>query len=72
MEEILQGIDDVNFSVLDASDVVRHRLVGDIVNAYGIWDDGTEEPGKAFRDTGTSGENTHEHRSKQRIRRPGG
>jgi phosphate starvation-inducible PhoH-like protein len=39
VEEILQGIDDVNFSVLDAADVVRHRLVGDIVNAYSIWDD---------------------------------
>jgi phosphate starvation-inducible PhoH-like protein len=39
VEEILQGIDDVNFSVLDAADVVRHRLVGDIVNAYGIWDE---------------------------------
>jgi phosphate starvation-inducible protein PhoH and related proteins len=39
VEEILQGIEDVNFSVLDASDVVRHRLVGDIVSAYGIWDE---------------------------------
>ncbi len=39
VEEILHGIEDVNFSVLDASDVVRHRLVGDIVNAYSIWDD---------------------------------
>ncbi len=39
VEEILQGIEDVNFTVLDASDVVRHRLVGDIVNAYSIWDD---------------------------------
>ncbi|QCB97560.1 PhoH family protein [Arthrobacter sp. PAMC25564] len=39
VEEILQGIDDVNFSVLDASDVVRHRLVGDIVTAYSIWDE---------------------------------
>ncbi len=39
VEEILQGIDDVHFSVLDAADVVRHRLVGDIVNAYGIWDE---------------------------------
>jgi phosphate starvation-inducible PhoH-like protein len=25
--------------VLDSSDVVRHRLVGDIVNAYSIWDE---------------------------------
>jgi phosphate starvation-inducible PhoH-like protein len=39
VEEILQGIEGVNFSVLDAADVVRHRLVGDIVNAYSIWDD---------------------------------
>lgn len=39
VEEILHGIDDVNFSVLDAADVVRHRLVGDIVNAYSIWDE---------------------------------
>ena len=39
VEEILQGIEDVHFSVLDASDVVRHRLVGDIVNAYSIWDE---------------------------------
>jgi phosphate starvation-inducible PhoH-like protein len=39
VEEILQGIDDVNFTVLDASDVVRHRLVGDIVTAYSVWDE---------------------------------
>jgi phosphate starvation-inducible PhoH-like protein len=39
VEEILQGIEDVNFTVLDASDVVRHRLVGDIVNAYTVWDE---------------------------------
>ncbi|MGO4120858.1 PhoH family protein [Arthrobacter sp. YAF16] len=39
VEDILQKIEDVNFSVLDASDVVRHRLVGDIVNAYSVWDE---------------------------------
>ncbi|MFD0759863.1 PhoH family protein [Arthrobacter ulcerisalmonis] len=39
VEEILTGIDDVNFSTLDATDVVRHRLVGDIVKAYSTWDD---------------------------------
>ena len=39
VEEILQGIEGVTFSVLEAADVVRHRLVGDIVNAYSIWDD---------------------------------
>lgn len=39
VSEILQGVDDVSFRTLDASDVVRHRLVGDIVTAYSIWDE---------------------------------
>ena len=39
VEEILQGIEGVSFSTLDAADVVRHRLVGDIVNAYSLWDE---------------------------------
>ncbi len=33
--EILDGIDDIHFARLDSSDVVRHRLVSDIVDAYG-------------------------------------
>ena len=32
--EILDGIDGIHFAVLDSSDVVRHRLVSDIVDAY--------------------------------------
>ncbi|MBG6225557.1 phosphate starvation-inducible PhoH-like protein [Arthrobacter sp. CAN_A2] len=40
VSEILHDVDDVYFSELDASDVVRHRLVGDIVSAYGAWDEG--------------------------------
>src|SRR5689334_1623972 len=39
VREILTGIDDVNFSILEAADVVRHRLVADIVSAYSNWDD---------------------------------
>lgn len=39
VREILTGIDDVNFSILEAGDVVRHRLVADIVSAYSKWDD---------------------------------
>jgi len=39
VQGILDGIEDINFSVLDASDVVRHRLVGDIVTAYNHWDE---------------------------------
>jgi phosphate starvation-inducible PhoH-like protein len=38
VREILTGIDDVHFSQLTSSDVVRHRLVGDIVDAYERWD----------------------------------
>ncbi|NLV78319.1 MAG: PhoH family protein [Rhodococcus sp.] len=33
--EILGDIDDIHFARLDSSDVVRHRLVSDIVDAYG-------------------------------------
>ncbi|MGC4932820.1 PhoH family protein [Gordonia sp. DT30] len=32
---ILEGIDDIHFSTLTSQDVVRHRLVADIVDAYG-------------------------------------
>jgi len=39
VREILRGVEDVNFSLLNAADVVRHSLVGDIVEAYGRWDD---------------------------------
>ena len=39
VHDILQGVDDVAFSELQASDVVRHRLVSDIVTAYGVWDE---------------------------------
>jgi phosphate starvation-inducible PhoH-like protein len=34
VRNILQGIDGVAFVDLDARDVVRHRIVRDIVNAY--------------------------------------
>jgi phosphate starvation-inducible PhoH-like protein len=39
VSEILRDVNDVYFSELDAADVVRHRLVGDIVSAYSTWDD---------------------------------
>jgi phosphate starvation-inducible PhoH-like protein len=37
---ILEGIEDVHFSELSSADVVRHRLVSEIVEAYGRWDEG--------------------------------
>jgi phosphate starvation-inducible PhoH-like protein len=38
VQEILDGIEDVHFAYLTSSDVVRHRLVGNIVDAYERWD----------------------------------
>ncbi|WP_216870552.1 PhoH family protein [Modestobacter excelsi] len=43
VREILDGIDDVHFSTLTSTDVVRHRLVGDIVDAYERFD-ATRQP----------------------------
>jgi phosphate starvation-inducible PhoH-like protein len=37
VREILEGVEDVHFAMLDSHDVVRHRLVTDIVNAYEVW-----------------------------------
>ncbi|WP_228002594.1 PhoH family protein [Nocardia australiensis] len=37
--EILTDIDDVHFATLTSSDVVRHRLVADIVDAYGRFEE---------------------------------
>jgi len=38
VEQILGDVDDVAFCRLSSSDVVRHRLVGDIIDAYARWD----------------------------------
>jgi len=38
VEGILGEVDDVSFCRLGSSDVVRHRLVGEIIDAYAIWD----------------------------------
>ncbi|SDO18606.1 phosphate starvation-inducible protein PhoH [Geodermatophilus sp. DSM 45219] len=38
VRDILDGIEDVKFMSLTSADVVRHRLVGDIVDAYERWD----------------------------------
>ena len=43
VREILQGVDDVHFSELSSSDVVRHRLVAEIVDAYARYDADQEE-----------------------------
>ncbi|WP_456877569.1 MULTISPECIES: PhoH family protein [unclassified Geodermatophilus] len=47
VREILDGIEDVHFANLTSSDVVRHRLVGDIVDAYERWDAAHQQSGGA-------------------------
>ena len=38
VRDILAGVEDVHFTELTSTDVVRHRLVGDIVDAYARYD----------------------------------
>ena len=46
VQEILDGVEDIHFSRLSSADVVRHRLVSDIVDAYAKWDDASAaQPG---------------------------
>jgi phosphate starvation-inducible protein PhoH and related proteins len=42
VRDILDGVDDVHFSLLTSKDVVRHRLVSDIVDAYARFDAAAE------------------------------
>jgi phosphate starvation-inducible PhoH-like protein len=37
VRDILDGVEDLHFATLTSQDVVRHRLVGDIVDAYEKW-----------------------------------
>ncbi|GGJ74342.1 phosphate starvation protein PhoH [Pilimelia anulata] len=43
VQEILDDVEDVHFSRLTSGDVVRHRLVSDIVDAYARWDAAQDE-----------------------------
>ncbi|GGG02907.1 PhoH-like protein [Rhodococcoides trifolii] len=43
--EVLVDIDDIHFAFLDSSDVVRHRLVSDIVDAYDRFEAGDAKMG---------------------------
>lgn len=39
VQDILEGVPDIHFSRLTSEDVVRHKLVGRIVDAYEKYDD---------------------------------
>jgi len=44
VRDVLVGVSDVHFALLTSQDVVRHRLVGDIVDAYARWDAEQQAP----------------------------
>jgi phosphate starvation-inducible protein PhoH and related proteins len=54
VQEILEGVSDIHFARLTSHDVVRHRLVGDIVDAYARYDASQESSGGP-RGSGRSG-----------------
>jgi phosphate starvation-inducible PhoH-like protein len=45
VQDILDGIEDIHFARLTSHDVVRHRLVGKIVDAYERYDAQERQPG---------------------------
>jgi phosphate starvation-inducible PhoH-like protein len=58
VQEILEGVEDIHFVRLSSHDVVRHRLVGDIVNAYEAYEARTGSDGRhsgPVRDGGIRG-----------------
>ncbi len=52
VREILDGIEDVHFSHLTSGDVVRHKLVSEIVDAYARYDAENAAPRSARRPRG--------------------
>jgi len=52
VRDILDGVDDVHFSTLTSADVVRHKLVGRIVDAYAQYDAELEATRRPQRATG--------------------
>ncbi|SEL69809.1 phosphate starvation-inducible protein PhoH [Nonomuraea pusilla] len=51
VQEILEGIPDIHFARLSSADVVRHKLVSEIVDAYGRYD-AAQEPKTAIQQRG--------------------
>ena len=55
VQEILEGTRDVHFCRLGSQDVVRHRLVSEIVDAYGRWDAAQNLDGRSAGEQGARG-----------------
>ncbi|MFL6136259.1 MAG: PhoH family protein [Frankiaceae bacterium] len=65
VESILQGIDDVAFCRLTSADVVRHKLVSEIVDAYARYD-AEQEPPRPVRRGPRPVPDPHRHESRRR------
>jgi len=62
VREVLAGVEDVHFAELNSHDVVRHRLVGAIVEAYERWDQVTSGPAASRSHPDVKAVNAREHR----------
>ena len=73
VRDILTDVDDVYFANLTSHDVVRHRLVGEIVDAYARYEEleaSLRRPQRQVSGSGHRPNTPHgEHRGQQRIRR---
>jgi phosphate starvation-inducible PhoH-like protein len=72
VQDILRGLDDVHFSQLSSRDVVRHKLVGRIVDAYARWDAESSEgaeSAESSRGAGADGDRPRSGHSKGGARR---
>jgi phosphate starvation-inducible PhoH-like protein len=49
VRDILGDLEDVHFSTLGSADVVRHKLVSQIVDAYDKWDAEHEDDDRPAR-----------------------
>jgi phosphate starvation-inducible PhoH-like protein len=49
VQQVLADLDDIAFCRLTSADVVRHRLVGDIIDAYAVAEADRAETGRAHR-----------------------
>ncbi|GAA0908063.1 PhoH family protein [Streptomyces thermoalcalitolerans] len=64
VQEILEGVEDVHFSRLSSHDVVRHKLVGRIVDAYERYDSKHGTENGAPRPAGRGKTAGHKHQGK--------
>lgn len=62
---ILRDVEDIHFAELSADDIVRHNLVGRIVDAYAAFDERREQRGEARRDErgGSASNYSHDPRN---------